>query len=63
MNTPLVMNNPLIVNRLIEKYKLDYAALEINLMDYTLIGRRREIADIIRLQLYGIPWSATGAAA
>jgi hypothetical protein len=28
--------------------------------DTTLIGRRREFADWARLQLYGIPWAATG---
>ncbi len=28
--------------------------------DCTLFGRRRELADWARLQLYGIPWAATG---
>jgi hypothetical protein len=28
--------------------------------DRTLIGRRRDLADLLRLQLYGVAWSATG---
>ena len=29
-------------------------------LDNTIFGRRRELADWARLQLYGIPWAATG---
>lgn len=29
-------------------------------VDRTLIGRRRELADWLRLQLYGLPWASTG---
>ena len=28
--------------------------------DRTLIGRRRDLADWLRLQLYGVDWAATG---
>jgi hypothetical protein len=36
------------------------AAQDSNFFDSTLVGRRREFADWARLQLYGIPWAATG---
>lgn len=58
--TPLVANNPVLVNQVIENYDLDFDKFKINLLDYTIVGRRRELADMIRLQLYGIPWAATG---
>lgn len=32
----------------------------VSFWDNTLFGRRRELADWARLQLYGIPWAATG---
>jgi len=57
--TPLVLNNPLKTNGIIEKYGLGFEKQPIDPFDFTLIKRKREIADIIRLQLYGIPWSAT----
>ena len=28
--------------------------------DKTLFGRRRALADLLRLQLYGVPWAVTG---
>lgn len=31
-----------------------------NILNNTIFGRRRELADWARLQLYGIPWAATG---
>jgi hypothetical protein len=36
------------------------SAQDSNFFDSTLVGRRREFADWARLQLYGIPWAATG---
>lgn len=35
-------------------------APERSLLDWTLWGRRREIADLLRLQLFGAAWAATG---
>jgi hypothetical protein len=29
-------------------------------LDRTLIGQRRNLADLIRLQIYGVLWAATG---
>ena len=60
METPLVANNTLRVNQLIKDYALNEETQPINLMDYTLIARRRELADLIRVQFYGLLWSATG---
>jgi hypothetical protein len=60
LTSPLVLNNPLLINEVIDKYDLDFEKNRINQLGFTLIKRKRELADIWRLQLYGIPWSATG---
>ncbi len=60
LETPLVANNALAVNDLIERYGLDFEKLPVDWLDFTLIARRRELADLIRLQFYGLLWSATG---
>jgi hypothetical protein len=31
-----------------------------SLWDRTLLGRRRELADLVRLQMFGVLWAATG---
>lgn len=61
LDTPLVANNPILVNDLIAKYDLqNFEELPIDKKNFTLISRRREMADILRLQIYGVMWSATG---
>jgi len=65
LDTPLVANNASAVDALIEKYALplspnDAALVRPDFWDRTLIGQRRNFADLIRLQLYGVQWSATG---
>lgn len=61
LNTPLVENNPLLVNKILSEYDLHgLHPLTTEIWEHTLISRRREIADLIRLQLYGVLWSATG---
>ena len=62
---PLVANSPERVKELITKYQLpldpnDPALNHPTVWDQTLIGRRKEIADLIRLQLYGAMWASTG---
>lgn len=62
---PLVQNNPATVRALIAKHQLplDPNAPEFvtpNWWDRTLIGQRRALADVLRLQLYGPLWAATG---
>jgi hypothetical protein len=65
LNSPLVQNNPEPVRQLIETYRLNLNAndarfVAYSFLDRTLVGRRREVADWLRLQLYGVKWAATG---
>ncbi len=64
LKTPFVANNPIEIENLLNKYSLEKNyqkdIAEINYWDRTLIGQRRNIADLLRLQFYGILWSATG---
>jgi len=65
LSSPIVGNNSERVKRLIEKYNLpldssDPVLMEGSLWDKTLLGRRRSLADLVRLQIFGILWSATG---
>lgn len=63
--SPIVQNNPTPVRRLIASRRLsfdpnDTALADPPFWDRTLIGRRRALADVFRLQLYGVMWAATG---
>jgi hypothetical protein len=63
--SPIVANNASRVDDLITRYNLpldpgDPELVRHNFWERTLIGQRRALADLIRLQLYGLPWSATG---
>jgi hypothetical protein len=60
--SPLVANNPERTARLVEKYGLGLEAGEDTSGGWErgVIGRRRELADLIRLQIYGVLWAATG---
>ena len=61
LETPLVANNLLVVNGLINRYQLTgFAKQPIDWKEASLFARRREMADIIRLQIYGVLWAATG---
>jgi len=60
LNIPLVKNNPLILNKVIHDYQLNYPPSTINLLDYTIIGQKRNLADVIRLQFYGALWAGSG---
>jgi hypothetical protein len=62
---PLLQNNPEAVRGLIERYQLRLALNDSHLLDTsflgeTIIGRRRDLADLVRFQLYGVLWAATG---
>jgi len=60
---PLVQNNPAAIRRLAATYDLplDEAQLVgLDGWDRTIIGQRRALADMLRLQVYGIAWAATG---
>ncbi len=61
----LVQHNPERTLDLIERYELDLEPqegdlIELNLWQRTIVGQRRNLADLVRLQLYGVVWAATG---
>ena len=65
LTSPLVENNSQAIRSLFDKYSLKLSkyqaeSLEISYWDRTLFGQRRNLADIIRLQLYGFMWAITG---
>ncbi len=62
---PILQNNPQPVKDLIQTYhlKLDPQSTDLartTFWNRTIVGARRPLADLIRLQLYGVLWSATG---
>jgi hypothetical protein len=64
LDSAIVQNNPDLVKPLIEKYDLnqnvdDPRFVDLDFQDKTIIGRRRALADLLRLQFYGAPWAIT----
>ena len=65
LSSPIVVNNASRVDDLIGNYQLplnpnDPAIVRPGFWDKTLIGQRRSLADLFRLQMYGVLWTATG---
>ena len=65
LDSPIVANNSTRIRQLITNYQLpmnpnDPALLDTSKWDQTFVGRRRAVADILRLQIYGALWAATG---
>ena len=65
LSSPIVANNATRVIDLISRYNLpldqnDSVLVHPDFWDSTLIGQRRSIADLFRLQMYGMMWTATG---
>ncbi len=60
LDTPLVKNNPILVNNLIQKYGLEFSEIETKPNDFSIIHQRRNLADLFRFQLYGFMWAVTG---
>lgn len=65
LESPLLQNNLLEVQKLIKSYSLELDPRDPKLVisgfwNSTLIGERRALADLLRLQLYGVMWAATG---
>ncbi len=65
LSSPIVAHNPDLVRGLINDFHLnlnsnDPQFVDLSFWQKTIIGRRRDLADIFRLQLYGIEWAATG---
>jgi hypothetical protein len=65
LSSPIVENNASRIDDLIVKYNLplnprDPEIIRPSFWDETLIGQRRPLADLFRLQMYGVLWTATG---
>jgi hypothetical protein len=65
LESPILQHNPDVVRHLIETYDLnldpnDPLLIDKNTLERTIIGERRNFADLWRLQLYGVMWAATG---
>lgn len=65
LRSPILANNPERARALISQYGLqldpnDPAFVEPDFWQKTLIGQRRPLADLLRLNLYGLMWGATG---
>jgi hypothetical protein len=65
LTSPLVSENAARVAELIARYDLPLDPNSPDLVrrsfwENTLIGQRRSLADLVRLQLYGVMWAATG---
>ena len=63
--SPLVANNPDRIRAIIAKYNLNLdpngpALDEVSNQSQTFLSRRREVADLFRLQMNGLLWAATG---
>ena len=58
-STPLVANNASRVESLGLRTD-DPALVHPGFWDRTIVGQRRPLADLLRLQLYGVMWGATG---
>ena len=63
--SPLVANNADRVRDLIFEYELNASPDDPDLVqpskwDQTFVGQRRAIADLFRLQVYGVLWASTG---
>jgi hypothetical protein len=61
---PLLQNNPIPLTRLVDAYHLNLNGNDPSLVrpgfrQRTLLGARRPLADLVRLQLYGVLWAAT----
>ncbi len=59
---PIVRNNAERVQGLIDSYSLnlDGEFDEPSFLDLTIIGQRRELSDLLRLQAFNLMWSITG---
>lgn len=65
LSPPLVLNNPERMAALVEQYDLaidmtDEGFVRPSFLEQTIVGQRRPLADLLRLQLYGFSWMATG---
>ncbi len=60
---PLVEHNPGEALAAAARYRLELTESGLSpagLWERTIVGRRKDLADLLRLQLYGVLWAATG---
>ena len=61
---PISSNNPERTRDIIETYNLNldvsFIEMDENLIDRSIYGQRRELADLLRYQVYGVAWWLTG---
>jgi hypothetical protein len=60
---PLVEANPSEALAVVARYRLGLEAARLRrpgLWERTIVGRRKDLADLLRLQIYGVLWAATG---
>jgi lysophospholipase L1-like esterase len=65
LSSPIVQHNPTEMQALIQTYAInldpnDPGFVRQSFWQNTLLGQRRALADLLRLQLYGVMWAATG---
>lgn len=65
LDHPLLHQNPQRIRDLISRYDLDLDPTDPRLVDRslweeTIAGHRRDLADLFRLQAWGLAWAATG---
>lgn len=65
LDSPIVANNADRIEHLIADYRLGLntnvpALVKPSKWERTFVSRRREVADLIRLQIYGALWASTG---
>ena len=65
LDSPIVQNQPELIRSIISTYDLlidenDQRLKKPSVWDKTIVGQRKNLADIFRLQMYGLMWAATG---
>jgi len=64
LDSPVTQRNPGPTRGLIQRHDIqldpqDEKFLDLSFWDRTIIGQRRQLADLVRLQFYGAMWAAT----
>lgn len=66
LDSPIVQRNPNAMRALIESNGLTSMLAEdprfagVTFLDRTIVGSRRALADLVRLQVFGVAWTGTG---
>jgi hypothetical protein len=63
LDSPIAANNPMRMQALEAAYGLEFGASALAHPDFwerTIVGQRRALADLARLQLYGVMWAGSG---